>query len=180
MKTTIAALMLLISTSGLCHEIIQAGCSGNRLKYVCDQFQDNGKQYVKVHISSGVWGNGKSDTIFKIAPSYSFTIFVPYPLSGSQVITFTNTNQNGSAVGEVHCITGTPCHSLPLKFGKIKVDRIDNETAKVTVEVFDVVNVKQIDIRASVFGRIYVTRAVILPDPGSDHKFYSATIKLIQ
>lgn len=171
--------MLLIAGAASAHEVVPAGCINGRLKYQCSDFMDNGKQYVKIHISSGTWGNGSSDTIFKIAPSYAFTVLVPYPLSGSQVITFTNTNQNGSANGEVHCVTGTPCHSLPLKFGKITVDRIDEKTAKVFVEVYDVSNVKQMNVNVSFLGRVYVTRAVILPDQGTEKKTYSATIKLL-
>lgn len=64
MKTTIAAIMLLISSGAFAHEIQQAGCVGGRLKYVCSDMSDGGKNYIKVHISSGVWGTGSADTIF--------------------------------------------------------------------------------------------------------------------
>lgn len=180
MKSIITVLTLLLSTFIYAHDIQSTGCIQGRLKYHCSDFQDGGHQYVKVHISSGTWGNGSQDTIFKISPSYEFDINVPYPISPDvfQTITFTNTNHNGNANGECHVAKGYPCQTMPLKYKSIKVTKQSDNTAKVSVTVFHVLNVSTMSIYISIDNQTYYLKGIIFPTDGTEEKTYDIIIKL--
>jgi hypothetical protein len=179
MKQRLLLACLFISGLAAAHDIKPLCWNDGRFKFACSDFADGGKDYVKIHISSGTWGNGTADTLFKIAPSFQFVVFVPQPDINTPItVTFTNTNVNGSAHGETHIVLTSNCNALPLKFGKIKAERLDEETVRVYVTVYNVENVKEILINISVDGRAYQTRATIIPDQGLSEKTYTATIKI--
>jgi len=179
MKTIIAALMLLISTGALAHST-QVGCNvQGRVKIMCSDFADGTNNFVKVHISIGVFGNGTSDTIFQLPASNAFDIYVPQADPNLPVaVTFQNTDATGLIPGDIHIIQTGTCRSLGLKFGAINVLKMPRDRAYVTFEVYNVVNVKEIQVMVSVGSRKYEVKATIQPDQGEEKKTYAAYIDL--
>lgn len=172
-------LSLLVASSIFAHTITP-GCHANgRFKYTCSDFSNGSRQYVKIHINTGLWGNGTTDTIFNIHPSYAFEVYIPQATASLAVtVTFTNVNASGNNPGEIHTVTTTNCTSLPLTYGNFKVTKLPNNMARVTFTVYNVENISHINIQVSVDNKIYTTRAVVFPSEGMQEKQYSVDIKL--
>lgn len=70
------------------------------------------------------------------------------------------------------------CSALPLKISSFKVKKIDDNTARVYLTIYDVINVKYVNINMSVDGKSYKVVGKITPDNVSDTKQYYLDVKL--
>lgn len=175
MKTILLSILMLIGSATYAHHVVQS-CAGNgRIKMDATDFQDGGKTHVKVTLQNEVWGNGQSDTLFKIAPDYAFTIYVPM---GAGVVTFQNTNHNGSSNGETYVVNTISCTSLPLVFGKVTARKLSAGEGEVTFTVHSVENVSHVNVLVSLDGKSYKVKAVVFPSEGTESKTYSIKFKL--
>lgn len=177
MKKLLLGLVLALTiNTTYAHTITQSCNYQGKVKFTCSDFSDHGHDWVKIHIT-GLWGNGTSDTLFKIAPSYAFDVYIPQPNPNVAVtVTFTNTNTSGVIIGETHTVVTNNCIVTALKFGYFNVFPYDNMHAKVELTVFDVENVTNININVLSEGKVR-TIGVILPDNIKENKTYSLILK---
>lgn len=70
------------------------------------------------------------------------------------------------------------CSVLPLSISGFKVVKIDDNTARVYLTIYDVSNVNYVNVKMSLDGKIYKVVGVIKPENRSDSKQYYLDVKL--
>lgn len=180
MKAFTLILSLLIAGNLFAHQHFINCPKNNRLDvHLWDMSDGTGKKFIKVTLPEGHFSNGSVDSIFQAdVLNWDFWLNLPAITKGLKY-KFQNTNQNGSANGEVYFVAMPDCTPTPLKFGGPPVvQKLGNGYYGVTIVVHDVVNVERVEIRIKIEGEEYKVVAYILPDNTPEVKKYYAKFKI--
>lgn len=166
-KITLGILTLLFSLTVFAHDL-NLGCWNNG-RFTINVTKVTAGSTAEVKITGTTY-----DTLIHITgTTFSFT--VPQPNINTHV-TVTVHFSDGFNTSIV--TSSVSCKVLPLKFASFTIKQISKDSLQAFIEVYEVINVRQININWSRKGIPQQTIAIILPDNINEIKQYSVKFKI--